>query len=1146
MLNFRKLRQDFSPAILREGKELFDKGVVLQVKILKLDGDSLKMAARVRGAYENVYESEIEIDRHESIAIDSNCDCPCTFDCAHIAASLFHLEPHLNEILVAYAQETDLEECEEIDDRVKAELKETFASAATKEEVRRDRAYQREMLSEYIAAASVLGGCSYFHSPLVHEEMRAELCLIAHVRPLEKNQIELQFVLRLPFRSKPLMVPHAKAFIDALFYREEIFLAGRKLFFTTRSFGEETRQILELIIPYLRFSTGEDRLARHALVDLSAFGLVLEHAFDLSIAKGSHIGEKEPQPLPALYMGSLEEPLLFSAYPCGIEVDIDYLEAPGATFLLKPAILIEEESAALSETLSFESTRPGLIYKNVYFRFHPKIKRRHLRELAQLSDLAIPEPLFGSFMENALPVMREYSVVRLPGEVKQITTLPFTGKLSGRCDMNYIAGELDCELIFLYDGIEVPVAQSKLTYEHIAHFVSQEGILARHLVEERALLEALFEGFLYDEKEGVYRCKSEKKIVEFMTEVIPKHQQQVQFNCPQNLADQFLYDDTTFELELRESDRVDLFEIDFKIAGPLKGVSIDLLWECVGSKKGFLEIESPGREKKAKTRMPKILVLDLEKISALLHHMDEIGIKKLENHIEKRPLWSLTTIHPGQFQNLPVRFTISKALLAIQKQILGETTVKSSALPEAVEASFRNYQVEGVHWLERLRRMHLNGILADDMGLGKTLQAITALTQAKVEHPEGVSLVVCPTSLVYNWRAELHKFNPKMVVRVIDGPPNMRRKLLKELGEVDVFITSYNLLQKDIEIYKNMQFDYLILDEGQYIKNRTTRNAKSVKQMVAKHRLILTGTPIENSLEELWSLFDFLMPGLLSTYDRYVEKYIRGTVGSLEVLKRKVSPFILRRMKEDVLDDLPPVSEIRYHCHLTDKQKELYHSYAASAKEELTRLVKKEGFDKIQIHVLATLTRLKQICCHPAIFAKESVEQGDSAKYDMLMELVPNLLESKHKTVIFSQYTKMLGIMKEDLTSRGIPFAYLDGSTKNRLDIVNEFNERQDIPIFLVSLKAGGSGLNLVGADTVIHYDMWWNPAVENQALDRVHRIGQKKSVSSYKLITLNTIEEKIEQLHNKKRGLVKKLISSDEEAIAKLTWEEVLELLQT
>ncbi len=292
------------------------------------------------------------------------------------------------------------------------------------------------------------------------------------------------------------------------------------------------------------------------------------------------------------------------------------------------------------------------------------------------------------------------------------------------------------------------------------------------------------------------------------------------------------------------------------------------------------------------------------------------------------------------------------------------------------------------------------------------------------------------------------------------------------------------------------------------------------------------------------------MPGLLSSYDRFVEKYIRhpsqpkGT--GLESLRRKVSPFILRRMKKDVVAELPPVSEIVYHCTLSDVQRELYHSYAQSAREELSKLVKKEGFEKVQIHVLATLTRLKQICCHPAIFAKDKAEGGDSSKYDMLIELMQTLIDGKHKTVIFSQYTKMLNIIQQDLRQQGIRYEYLDGSSKNRLGIVKRFNEDPAIPIFLVSLKAGGTGLNLTGADTVIHYDMWWNPAVENQATDRVHRIGQKQSVSSYKLVTLNTIEEKIIELQNRKRGLVKKVISCDEDAMTKLTWEEVLELLQT
>jgi SNF2 family DNA or RNA helicase len=599
-----------------------------------------------------------------------------------------------------------------------------------------------------------------------------------------------------------------------------------------------------------------------------------------------------------------------------------------------------------------------------------------------------------------------------------------------------------------------------------------------------------------------------------------------------------------------------MYEVEIQVEGYLNGVTIDLLWDCLSAKRAFIEL-SPKKKGRRKTKAEeskapyKILVLDLEKLAPVIQIFDEMGINCLDDHVEQRPLWSLASLDVEQFNGLPIRFSMTDKLHEMQQQMLGHIPCVIRDVPAVIQASLRNYQLDGIRWLDRLKGMHLNGILADDMGLGKTLQAIIALTQHKIDHPNQPSIVICPTSLVYNWKEEFAKFNPNLNALPVDGNPNQRKKLLKDLDQYDIIITSYTLVQKDIEFYKTISFGYAILDEAQHIKNRGTRNAQSVKMIQASHRLILTGTPIENSLEELWSLFDFLMPGLLSTYERFVEKYIRQSTTlqagkSLENLRRKVAPFILRRMKRDVLEDLPPVSEIVYHCHLSDVQQKLYRSYAASARQELSQLVKKEGFDRVQIHVLATLTRLKQICCHPAIFAKDKAESGDSSKYEMLLELLQTLMEGKHKTVIFSQYTRMLNIMREDLQSQGIPFEYLDGSSKNRLSIVKKFNEDQNIPIFLVSLKAGGSGLNLVGADTVIHYDMWWNPAVENQATDRVHRLGQKNSVSSYKLITLNTIEEKILDMHNRKKGLVKEVVSRDDEMMSKLTWEEVLELLQT
>lgn len=1141
MLNFRKLRQDFSSNVLKEGKGLYEKSAVMEAKILHLDTSCVKISSKVKGTFENVYESEIEIDRKESLAVDSNCDCAYTYDCQHIAALLFYLENNLNEIVVAYSKETDLDNHKNIDEKEKRSLIETFQEAAIQENERKDENYQKEILCEYKSAAAHLSASPFFLKQEVLEEARAGLAVIVTNQNLSENKlVEVQCAIRLQSRSKPVLIAKIKYFLDAIRFREPITLGGKRCFFTPNSFSDVDKEILEILLNHARFSPNqEDRQMRSAFIDYQVFGNLLSSAYDLARASYDASGGADQNYLPCLYSGNLEKPFSFSAYPVHIKCALEYLEAPGPTILLNPSFKVDEENVPIKDVLLFESVKPGLMYKNTYYRFQPSIRRVHLQRIVQFHEITIPEPLFGTFIENSMPMLRKYVDVTNPSLVERFTTLPYVGTLKGRCVIQYLNGELEAELFFLYDQISVPALSSQLTYENISSFVSKEGVLARNLVEERKIIDEIFEDFQFDEKTGLFHVKSEKKIVEFMTETLPRTQDRITYECPENLLEQFIYDSTTFELHFKESEQVHEYIAELKVNGPLNGTKLDLLWDCVVSNKHFIELQSSAK----KSKTARILVLDLNVTAKIVQIFDEIGIEVLKDHSEKRPLWSLASINPEQFSGIPVKFSMSAKLKEIQKQILGEIKFEPQDVPKSIQASLRNYQVEGVHWLERLRSMHLNGILADDMGLGKTLQAIVAITQSKDTKN---SLIVCPTSLVYNWQEEFHKFNPSLKVIVIDSVPSQRHKLLQNAGDYNVIITSYNLLQKDVEVYKKLTFNYVVLDEAQHIKNRTTRNAKSVKMIQAVHKLILTGTPIENSLEELWSLFDFLMPGLLSSFDRFMEKYLRPGGVNFTSLKKKVAPFILRRMKADVISDLPPVSEVLYHCHLSDVQKELYVSYAKSAKEELSKLVKKEGFDKIHIHILATLTRLKQICCHPAIFAKEEAEAGDSAKYDMLMELLSSLIEGNHKTVIFSQYTKMLSILRADLKNKQIPFTYLDGSSKNRLDIVNQFNEDPSIPVFLVSLKAGGSGLNLVGADTVIHYDMWWNPAVENQATDRVHRLGQKKSVSSYKLITLNTIEEKIVSLQNRKRGLVTQVMSSDEEAMSKLTWEEVLELLQT
>lgn len=1168
MLNFRKLKQDIPPGILKEGKSLFDKKMVLSAKIIKLQSNNVRISCLVTGSFNNTYQSEIEIERRESVLVDSDCDCPYKYDCSHLAAILFYLEEHFDSILIDYSKEADLDKSQIIDEEEKITLRETIKEAETKEIVRRGKKYQKEVLQEYVGAAEVLGKSPFFLP--FHEVTadRAELAVIFTCSQgnNRRNNVEIQLALRLPFRSKPLNIMNIKEFLDAVRYEEPLYIGSKRYFFVKNSFDKHDFEILKLILDFARFPDiqNEDRNLRIATIESESFGAILTHAFDLAISSSKNrlINDQdcdiESEIIPCFYSQTLEEPLRISVYPAVIRFELEYLETSAPKILLKPSLIINQGSSIpFEDILLFECASPGMIYQNTYYRFASNIKRKHLRNLNCIRDVTIPEPLFGSFVENSLPELMHFAEVANKEIIERFVTLPFVGTLGAECEISYLNGELEATLQFIYDHIKVPAASANLSVDSIFPFITDQGILARNLTEEQKIIHDLFQDFTYNPIQGIYSSKNDKKIIEFMTEIIPNYQSLVKFNCPENLLDQFIYDETIFKLSLRSLDRIDAYELELEVNGNLKGVTLDLLWECVSSKKAFIELprKTQGKRKTGSDNQNvhkgnKILVLDLDKLLPVVQVFDDLGINQIDDHKEERPLWSLASIEASQFEGLPIEFSMTKKLKMIQDQMIGMHDLTPKEIPLNINATLRGYQMEGVGWLERLRSMHLSGVLADDMGLGKTLQAIIAITQFKKDHPKSISIIICPTSLVYNWKEEFFKFNQHLRTLPVDGTPTQRKKLLNDIKDFDVIITSYSLLQKDIEFYKQFPFGYCILDEAQAIKNRGTRNAKSVKMLQATHRLILTGTPIENSLEELWSLFDFLMPGLLSSYDRFLEKYIRNpntSVGNnLDILRRKISPFILRRMKKDVLSELPDVSEIIYRCHLSEIQQELYHSYAKSAREELSSLVKKEGFEKVQIHVLATLTRLKQICCHPAIFAKENPEIGDSSKYDMLMELLQTLMEGGHKTVIFSQYTKMLSIIRNDLQKKGINFEYLDGSSKNRLSIVKKFNEDPNIPIFLVSLKAGGTGLNLVGADTVIHYDMWWNPAVENQATDRVHRIGQKNSVSSYKLVTSNTIEEKILELQNRKRGLVKKVINSDEEAISKLTWEEVLELLQT
>jgi SNF2 family DNA or RNA helicase len=531
------------------------------------------------------------------------------------------------------------------------------------------------------------------------------------------------------------------------------------------------------------------------------------------------------------------------------------------------------------------------------------------------------------------------------------------------------------------------------------------------------------------------------------------------------------------------------------------------------------------------------------------------------------------------------------------KQLIKEfKTVEDSdfEVPDSLAKTLRKYQKEGYRWLRILDRYGFGGILADEMGLGKTLQVITALLATKLEseqeelsaaeterlktslknsrtekteelsspdpkaektaeldstEPElpGVSLIISPASLIYNWEEELHRFAPELKTLVVAGTAAERKSMLADYRDYDVLVTSYDLLKRDIASYDGMSFRYEVIDEAQYIKNPGTAAAKAVKLIRAKTRYALTGTPIENRLSELWSIFDYLMPGFLYRYEEFHSTFeqpiVNGDEKAGEQLKRMVAPFILRRLKKDVLKDLPDkLEEIRY-VQMGKEQQKIYDAEVLRMKKDLSKQTD-EDFRKGKLQILAAITRIRQICCDPSLCCEGY--RGESAKKEAVMDLIHTLIDEGHRALLFSQFTSMLALIREELVREKIPFYEITGATRKeeRTRLVREFNENSEVPVFLISLKAGGTGLNLTGADVVIHYDPWWNTSAEDQATDRAHRIGQKRVVTVYKMIIRNSIEDRILEMQAMKRDLADQILNGDALSSSTITREDLMQIL--
>ncbi|MBB1553319.1 MAG: DEAD/DEAH box helicase, partial [Clostridiales bacterium] len=710
----------------------------------------------------------------------------------------------------------------------------------------------------------------------------------------------------------------------------------------------------------------------------------------------------------------------------------------------------------------------------------------------------------------------------------------------------YKPKELKVKVYFDYDKKGYVLADIKFSYDDFEFnpFEKIDDNISRNMVEESIILDMFSDsGFVFDVANKRLMLVDDKKIFEFLKNDIEKYINKIEVFA-------------TDEFKRKQLIVPKITSIGVKIENNLLRVD---LTQFNFDKSEIKEIMKDYMMKKSFHRLKNGDFIDLsnnnlEVLQELINGTD-IDYEELKSDSISLPVFRGMYLDKI-FKKNEIRIKQDENFKTLVDDVKDKRINEKFELPKNLNASLREYQKLGFDWVKTLDAYGLGGILADDMGLGKTLQMLSVI----LDYFENISnednklpvLVVCPSSLSLNWLEESKKFTPTLKSVVISGDQESRNAIINNINDYNLVITSYDLLKRDLDLYKEKDylFRYIIADEAQYIKNNLTKNAKAIKEIRAVSRFALTGTPIENSLSELWSIFDFIMPGYLFSYNKFKNSYevpiIKdGDTQSMNKLKMMIEPFILRRVKEKVLSELPDKTITVLNNEMNDEQKKIYLSFVESARKEISAEIEEKGINNSQIKILALLMRLRQICCHPGLFLQNY--KGESSKLNQCIEIIVDAIKGGHKILLFSGYSSMFEYIEDELNKHGIRFMKLVGQTKvdTRMDLVNKFNEDDDIKVFLISLKAGGTGLNLISADMVIHYDPWWNLSAENQATDRTYRIGQKRNVQVYKLITKNSIEEKIYNLQEKKAKLANDMLSTNEVFLNKLSKDEIMNLFE-
>ncbi|MFD2629716.1 DEAD/DEAH box helicase [Oceanobacillus kapialis] len=752
-----------------------------------------------------------------------------------------------------------------------------------------------------------------------------------------------------------------------------------------------------------------------------------------------------------------------------------------------------------------------MLFADGYFYFPTKEQIPVVEQVSQfgLSNLELPitKQQADTFLSEVLPSLKKVGEVEISDKVtEEIVQLPLRAKMYLEVNDNWIVGNLE----YHYGDYQINPFGGR---------VEHDIIIIRDVEKEQQIMQLIeYANFKYNGRELYIEAEAEEQFYEFLYYVLPLLDEHLELFLTSEIRNFIMDREPMPNTSVRLESSSNLLEIGFDIEG-VKDEEVSSILQAVVEKKRYYRLDNGA-----------LLSLEGEEFSSMKQFFEDMDIDKKD-------------LETGNLQMPVYRGTQVDALIETNKNYdpsfrkllnqLKSPEEQVYPLPENLQATLRNYQHTGYQWFKSLSHYHLGGILADDMGLGKTLQSIAYIASEPSDLPH---LIVAPSSVVYNWKNECEKFVPNLSVAVLTGTPAERRKRLVEEKEKDVWITSYATLRQDIEYYRELRFQTLILDEAQYIKNYVTKTSQAIREIKSGRRFALSGTPIENSIDELWAIFQVVLPGLMPKQREFKQL-------SNEKIALITKPFILRRLKKDVLKELPEKIESVHVSALTKEQKDLYLGYHRQLQIEAAQSMKESGFQQNRMKILAGLTRLRQICCHPSMFIENY--EGQSGKLEQLMDTVRNAIGNGKRMLIFSQFTSMHEIIIQQLQKEDIDYFYLHGQTpsQERVEMSERFNKGEN-NVFLISLKAGGTGLNLTGADTVILYDLWWNPAVEDQATGRAHRFGQKNVVQVIRLIAEGTIEEKIYDLQQKKRELIDQVIQPGEAMLSGLSEEDVRELL--